>query len=542
MRKPKILSNAEIDKLTLEQKAKYLAALEKTRVETIFPHFTFKPNPPQKRFLQMMNDGVLQRKHFDFAATWGTWTGKTTLLGAMIANMTCKPENQASCFKALPLFQNWPFSKTIRIGCAPDQMNEMTGAVWLALMAWMPKDGSWEAVKAGKHYPSIIKWKNTGWTLDVRTYDQLCEGKESADIGFYAFDEPPPLEDWHRAAGRRKHGGIRAIFGSFIDDDGEQPALFEEILEDPKVEYFFSSTEENFKSRGGYLDDEIALEMMKAWPKYQYNARRTGRPNLITSKVFVIDPDVHIAPAIKPGDMELTCYLAFDPHDVRPGVIGIYGWDSTGVFHVVDEWPNMESHGRLYPEIQTDNLGNEQYAKLLNSHIRKWGVRTNIIDSNFADTAYKNDFASTTLRQELFKHGGIRFVDGVKKVMGAAGGVQRIRELLDVKETKLGKRSHMVIHANCQNHIAAFNKLKRKRMKDELTGKVSDELEERWLDFPRCAMYAAMHRKGWIEPEKQEPQTSAYGLDFVNKVFDKIKREHGIDVLDREEDFEMALA
>lgn len=536
-----------------------VAAAEKRRVEliklakdtlekskAILPHIGFVPNPPQAKFLKMIDEGVRLRGHHSFAATWGTWSGKSAALGAIVANITGTVKSPA--FQKLKLFMDWPYPKYIRIGCAPDQMNETTGAVWKALMDWLPKDGSVEFVKAGKHYPSVIKLPN-GWKADIKTYDQEGSGKESQEVGLYLFDEPPKLDDWGRAAGRMKRGGVRIIFGSFIEDSGDQPALFEEILADPKLEHFFANTEENFDDHAeiiapfglcrGFLPAKESRRAMEDWPKHTAEARRTGRPNILSAMCFKVEPDVHIVPR-DAVPKELTVKLAFDPHDVRPGVIVIGGWDKDGALWILGEWPNLTTHGMLYTQIQSDTLGLKQYSELLANLSRQWGVRLKIIDSNFADTKYANDNGSTTLRRELWKHGNHSFVNGVKDVIGAAGGVARVRELMTVHDTPMGRKSKLYIVDECRNCIEGMTRLKRLRRKDELTGKVSDELEDRFLDYPRCIMYLAMNYGGYKPSEAPQPiQEPKYGhtmgaeferkmVGFAEKIWEQQEEEAGI--------------
>lgn len=518
----------------------HLAKLKKVVEEgtKLSPHFSFWPNPPQAKFLKMLDEGVRLRKHYDFAATFGTWTGKTRLLAEIIWNACATHRSRA--FDKLPLFCDWPFSKHIRIGCAPDQMNQFTGAVWQAITDVFPKDGSWEPLNAGKHYPSIIKLPN-GWKVDVRTYEQSGIGKESADIGLFLFDEPPPLDDWYRAAGRRKHGGVRIIFGSFIDDNGEQPALFEEIIGSGAIEHFFACTDENlddhkeivepFGECKGYLPADITRQMMAQWPKHNAEARRTGKPNILSSMVFQIEPGVHVVPR-EAVPKDLTMKLAFDPHDVRPGVIVVGGYDKSGALWIVDEWPSIKSHGMPYTQIQTDTLGTKQYSDLLASTCTKHGVALKIIDSNFADTKYANDNSSTNLRRELWKHGRHMFVNGVKDVMGAAGGINVVRELLAVHDTPRGKRSKLYIVNDLQNCIDGMSRLKRKRYRDELTGKVSDILEDRFLDYPRCIMYLAMSGGGYRYAEQAAPVAEQRfghnrGADFERELIAKWTAEAG---------------
>lgn len=505
-------------------KDKYNAIVEKlTKVveaaKPTYPHLFFKPNPPQARFLKMMNAAVRERGVFDLAALWGTWTGKTTLLVNTAWNLTQPSDLQAPCFRELDIFQHWgvynkdgkfvPFPKRIRLGVTSAGMKEMGGEVWTQIQNWWPKDGSWKYQKQGLDYPSAFQLPN-GWLMDVMAFDRAAEVKESVSLGLYITDEPPPVSDWIAAAGRRKEGGLRIMFGSLVLDS---QGMFDEITQNSKCEYFYASTRENYRSVGGYLDDDITEQMIQALPRAEREYRVSGKPRHFRGKAFDINPDKHFVKLSQVPKVGLTCVVV-DPHPRKPYFIGVYRRDEYGNIYMVDEWPTpMDCEGDWFHKVEKDMRGVGFFAGQIKRLAAKWDSDFLVLDYRFANAQVREDDWAVSTLNKLRDSYGLEFEKGSMQVSGDGGA---IRELQDALEFENDRPPRMrIVKENCPNAAYLL----------ENVGWVEDreKLDPKMDDGARNMMYAVMAPWDNYTPFKipaHESGRSWEEIELENKVIE----------------------
>ena len=506
----KIPTPKEIGKMTPEQARKAMSLLEKyqQKIFDINPYVNFKPNPAQARFLKAIDEGVRIRKHYDFAFMAGMWAGKTVTAPNIMAALFTKWQSPIT--KLLPLFQNWPFAKRIRIMCAPDQMNEFSGEVWTQICKWFPpRKQKWDCQNSGKHYPSVFFIKDhPEWTIDVRTFEQAEESGESVNVGLYIFDEPPPLKVWNQAAGRRKQGGIRVILGTFgSSTNKDQQDLARLLLSDPEIELIYAPTSQNFTSYSevvepfglcrGYLDETMSMAMVAKWDENERDARFTGKPVFLSGAAFDLVDGVHYIPRNKIPDKGVTVGIC-DPHPNKPWFITVGRVDDWGDRYIIDQWPKPSDFGGLpFHKIQRDTSGVGHFAKIIKQLNHKWNCDFWIIDARFAAAQNREDDYAITLRNKLRDDYDLTFVDG-NKTVGAdhgTGSLGLLQELLAYdRKREVGYDNHPKL-----------------RIADDLTnikfpmGNICwDEhgrLDDRLMDAPRSLMYfSAADVRGWNPP------------------------------------------
>ena len=129
--------------------------------------------------------------------------GKTATGCNIVANIIFETDNK---YFNYPLFKEWPYLKRGRIVADPTTIKQK---IIPELKLWFPQ-GKFSARKGSKDYESIFE-TDTGWYIDLMTYDQDVKEFESVDLGFFWCDEPPPELIYKALISRLRRGGIGMI-------------------------------------------------------------------------------------------------------------------------------------------------------------------------------------------------------------------------------------------------------------------------------------------------------------------------------------------
>jgi len=273
----------------------------------------------------------------------GNGANKTGCGVNIIANI-CFPEKNK--YFQFPFFQKYSYIKNIRIASDPTTISTV---IIPEIEKWFPK-GRYEMLKKGKQYVSEIK-TDTGFTLNVMTYEQDKKEFESANIGFTWLDEPPPEKLWGAITSRLRLGG-KILVGMTPLAEGaylyDKYVLFPEPDKEGIVRsgYEFVSIWDNTKGVGvrGFLDKEQVELTIANYPEEQLEARVEGKfqhlsgliyPEFMTNrKIYEISYD-HFGPNGIPKDW--TRIEAIDYHKVIEQAVTFMAISPEGVCYTYDE-------------------------------------------------------------------------------------------------------------------------------------------------------------------------------------------------------------
>ncbi|MFA7287058.1 MAG: terminase family protein [Patescibacteria group bacterium] len=274
-------------------------------------------------------------KYFVSLLSAANGIGKTCLLVNMLAQLFWPTENPF--FQNAPLFQKWPYLKKFRIISDPTTVKQ---AIIPEMKAWFPY-GRYKTNKAGKQYE--YNWTtDTGWSLDVMTYDQDLKEFESATIGGAWLDEPPPESIFKATVSRFRRGGVIWITATPLTGSAW---MYDYIIGNPKREeqgraFIEADVWSASRSKGvrGFLDDAIIDKMIAQYSEDDKQARVFGKFQHLTGLVFKkFDPKIHV---IKPFNVDMrnfTVYEALDPHPRTPDATVWIAVDRKGTKFIVDE-------------------------------------------------------------------------------------------------------------------------------------------------------------------------------------------------------------
>jgi len=507
---------AQLKSLSNDDLQAMLARLKRhaPKMEGVYPSVAFVPNRVQKNCLKLMSDGISQGCR-SFGLLPGNGVGKTTLLANIIWNIADGSQNVNF---DLPFIQKWPFElKELRLVCDAVDLKEMSGALWQAIDQWWPKN-RYKAFKQGYDYNSAYQLPN-GFSLSIRTFDQPRRFHESSTLAGVFINEPPDEPTiWQQYGARLRRGGFRALFGTVWEDSAYW--IQEEIIENQRAKFCYGDLHDCCKDcyPDGHLSHKEIEEVVADYPVEVREARKTGIFTGIQAKVFNIVPEVHFVD----DDLipkELTYYSSLDPHPLRPWVYNIGGVDAEGNWWIVDEWPNEPYH-----KIKSDHRGITEFASIIKDMDSKWNVNRRVIDRKASAANIRRDYGSTTLRNQLDDEHGLRFDDGNVHVEGEDGGITIMKTLLrydPMKPIDYRNRPHIFISRRCWNTCYQLQNISKKK---DSSGRYTEELDDKFLDFPRNLMYMVMagfkFKAGISDATKSEVGRSAHErrvLKLLNK-------------------------
>ena len=156
----------------------------------------YVPNSKCEEFIELVGTG----ETFVSLFSAGNGVGKSANGANIVANIVFGKSNN---WFAYPLFEKWPYRKRGRIVSDPTTIQ---GVIIPELKKWFPVD-RYTTNKGGKNFEA--QWQtDTGWLIDLMTYEQDAKEFESATLGFCWFDEPPPSAIYKATVARMRKGGI----------------------------------------------------------------------------------------------------------------------------------------------------------------------------------------------------------------------------------------------------------------------------------------------------------------------------------------------
>ena len=311
--------------------AEALFLREQNRRFEMTPHKYYIPTGVGERFV----NAVFSGNYFISLFSAANGVGKTCIGANMLANLIWPTKNP---FFQQELMKKWPFPKKIRIVTEP---TTVVSTIIPELKAWFPK-GRYKTEKRSKAYECY--WEtDTGWKIDIMTYDQDVKEFESATLGLIWLDEPPPESIYKACVSRLRRGGMLFITATPLTGSAW---MYDQIIGNPDHEvgkrfYIEADVESACIEHGerGFLQHEHIENMISQYSEEEKQARIFGRFQHLVGLIYKQwSRNVHV---IRPFDIDLknyTVYHALDPHP-RTNDAGIWiAVDRYGQKFVIDEF------------------------------------------------------------------------------------------------------------------------------------------------------------------------------------------------------------
>ncbi len=399
---------------------------------------------------------------------------------------------------SIPSFKAWKYPKRARIYSGPAELEEI-GSLQTAIKRLFPKD-HYEAVKGRYSYPSVFH-TDTGWVLDLFSYERDAKEAAGPNIGLQGFNEPPPEPLYKEAVARSRSGGyIIGGFTSLLDNVWVVDGLLNKA-DGKNIRVRYGSSCENCKQHGvnGNLEHEQIEKVLSQYDPDEREARFTGKPLSMSGRIFKrFDHSVHVAkePFEPPTDQQISLGMVVDPAIGKPFAM-LWRWvDKTGTVHYYDEYPHVPFQGA-----KDSNLTVKEYADLIRVQENGRKVDSRILDRHFGNV--RRTTGGLTLKQE-FDEQGLEFTDSYA-LSGdeIETGIKKVLEYLRYDAAKpidSANRPKIVISPTCTNLIAAFKSWGR----DPKTLKPKEEFK----DFMDLVRYDLMSNpivevdRPWVEGRK----------------------------------------
>lgn len=454
----------------------------------------FVPNGKQEEYLRMVGSGQV----FICVLSAGNGVGKTTAAVNIIGNICYSVQN--SRFKDLPLYERWPYPKQLRI-ISTSKNVEDTGAIQIELKKWLLKK-RYTTSKGKKHYDSLYE-TDTGFCIDLMTYDQDVQEFESATLGLAWFDEPPPYEVYKATIARMRHGGVIMItmtpltYAAWLYDDVvlRQDGVQRKVI--------YAEDEDNCKIHGirGILEHADIMRMREEYDPDELEARTKGRFVHLSGLIYkTFHRGVHlIEPFEIPQDWPRYCIC--DCHPRKPFALGWFAVSPTEDVYFYDEWPEDE-----FNRMKSCDKTIKDYASLIRIKEGNDVVYRRVIDPNSGNA--KNASSGLTVKEE-FAELGLHFIDGNDDIVA---GHLKVKEYLkydrDIKP-------RVFFFNFLRNFIYGFEHY----VWDDFKGKIAEDKDlkqkpkDRNKDFPDLVRYGLM-----ADPVSRLPESFKVLNDYLSKI------------------------
>ncbi len=461
----------------------------------------FEPHGGQADFLALLDYDAL----FCGSGAGNGW-GKSELLAAILT-VALWPAMAPSPLR-VPMLMDWKYPKQARIYSTPAELKE-NGSLQTAIAKLFPK-GRYQAHKGDYNYLSVFT-TDTGWTLDLFSYERPAKEAAGPNIGLQMFNEPPPADLYSEAVARTRAGGIILFGGTSLDDN---PWIVGDVFDKAdgkKIRMRYGNSCENCIEHGvnGNLKHQRIMDILdQIRDPAEREARFTGKPLSLSGRIFrTFDDKVHIIPAIERVPVGVGVYHVVDPAGGKPFAV-IYAYvDATGSLTVFDEWPNDRFAGQKDP-----GLNIQGYAEIFRTKEAGFKVQARIMDRRYGNTSHKP--GSLTLRQDFAEppH-NLEFINSYSvgdDKPEVQTGILKVLDYLHYDNTKdidAINRPRLHITDNCRNTIESI----RKWARDPKTLKPRDD---EFKDFSDCLRYLVMANPA-LEVARSWPQGggASYGVN-----------------------------
>ena len=435
----------------------------------------FVPNGGQAKFIAEL----LRPGGFIVVNGSGNGGGKTYVLIALAAAIAF-PDLAPACFRGSPLITSWPYPKRLRICSTPAELAEI-GSIQTTIRELFPK-GRYEAVKKGRFYPSQFT-TDTGFVIDLFSYEQDAGEMAGPTLGLLAFNEPPPEDLWREGMARMRKGGIVPVCMTSLLTN---PWVVDGILgkaNGDDVRVLYSGVEENCKQHGtnGHLEHDQIEKILSQYDPDEREARASGKPLSMSGRIFKsFDRAVHVAAEeFWPPANGISIGMACDPAIAKPLAMLWRYVDAGGVLNYYDEYPDIPFEGA-----KDSSLTVTDYAAIIKAREGGRLVEQRILDRHFG--AARRSLGGKTLKQE-FADAGIEFRDSYAMDEEIETGIRKVKELLRYNTDKpidSLNRPRIRISPRCKNLILALERWGR----NPDTGKPKED----YKDFADVLRYDAM--------------------------------------------------
>lgn len=457
----------------------------------------FQPHGGQLEFLaEVTKDG------FIFVSGAGNGWGKSEMIAAILAAVMW-PALAPDALR-VPALIEWSHPKRARIYSTPAEL-EKIGSLQTAIERLFPV-GRYTASNGHFGYPSVFV-TDTGWVLDLFSYERDAAEAAGPNIGLQFFNEPPPEDIYKEAVARSRAGGFMFMMATSLD---KNPWVVDGIFakadgKDIRVRYGNSC--ENCVEHGvaGNLTHKQIMRILDQFDADEREARFSGKPLSISGRIFkLFDRRVHVKDIEPDGPV---CRIQVTDPAISKPMFSIWAWaNEAGYVHIYDESPDHNFAQSKDPHMTVDD------------YVTHWALKEGrtpidrrIIDRRFA--GQKRSLDGRTLRDE-FRERGLAFedsysIDGAEKGE-IETGIFKVNEYLRYNKEKpvdALNRPRLTISPKCVNIIAAIERWGR----DPDTSKPLDNAYKdgcdtlRYLLMPEPKFEAA---STWTPPS-----SSGYGVN-----------------------------
>jgi hypothetical protein len=290
-----------------------------------------------------------------------------------------------------PLYQNWPYIdedgsiiKRARILCTAQNAQD-NGVIRKEITKWWPA-GRYEARKGGKNFYCIYE-TDTGWFIDVMTYEQDPSEQAGPLISFQWCDEPPKLAFMGEMMARFSQGGVLLLTQTPVPGQTQFLDYFEEREKDGlRVKHIFANMWDNCSdhkigkvnskgTKAGLMTEQQIIEYKRKIPSDELPARFEGKNVSKSGRIYSDYSDTFHVRAFELDSEESrqwNCFCTMDPHQQRYPAIQFWAMtppDSNGESkHICyNEWPTLETLGGYYYERHNTvcNLNTNQISNII---------------------------------------------------------------------------------------------------------------------------------------------------------------------------------
>ena len=476
-----------------------MAEAEIARRRAFEPLRFFHPNKAQVRFI----DAFKEKDSRIILFPAGNWIGKTASAIAILGACIWPDQAEDEIFNH-PLVKSWTsfgYPKRARILSTPKEL-EAIGSIQVEIKRWWPV-GRYKA--DSERFPRRYT-TDTGWVIDLMSYEQDLSEFEGATIPFFVFNEPSKEAIFDACLSRMKFGGkvlmpmtpladSAWIWDRLIAKEGQQG-----------IRVIYGDTMDNCIDNGGVIPREAIENFANSCDPDEREARLHGKFLHLSGAIFKgFDRNVHTAEGNPPGLDGREIYMVCDPAVGKPLAVIWASVGQAGDIFIFDESPNYE-----FNKAKDPNFGVKEYVELFKTKEAILGGRpvNRILDRHFGNQ--RRTLGGLTLKQE-FANFNFNFADSysISDVTAEVEtGILKMKDALRYDKTKpldSINRPKLTISANCINTIHALERWSR----DPKNGKPKEE----YKDFADVVRYLVMSNPEVRKPSNYKPEVLSYGVN-----------------------------